>query len=457
MSDARASKGGLQDSLWAANIDFIEYPSLNDPIEVDVAIVGAGITGTSTALHATKKSLSVAVLEAQQIGSEASGRNGGFVVPNFAKVDPDDVVRQLGEKQGERLNQLIGGSADFVYELIRRYNIDCDAVQGGWIQPAHAISAIPGLMARCKQWADRNRPVELLDRTATLRVTGCRDYAASWLDRSGGTLHPLKYVHGLARAAHAAGASIYCNSRVTQIRRVNQQWHLTTPQGSVLASQVLLCTNAHANSLWPKLARSVVPVTVHQIATAPLTTDDQEHLLAQGCCLTDTANNLFSYRLDTDGRLISGGMAIIQFGARRRLAKYIAQRLARKLDLKTVPSVEFAWSGKMAITPDFLPRLYSLAPGMIAGIGCNGRGIAMSTVLGRLLADAAAGAPESGLPLTPGKPKPLWPHGVVTQSAKLVLAYGRCRDFAARYTGGNIGDQDSTDTFPEKFESEEDR
>jgi len=443
VSGPRATDGGLQDSLWAATVDFLEYPPLKEPIEVDVAIVGAGITGTSAALHAAEKNLSVAVLEAQRVGSEASGRKGGFVVPNFAKVDPDDVVQQLGTKQGERLNQLISGSGDFVYDLIRRYDIDCDAIQGGWIQPAHAVSAIPKLVARCKQWADRDRPVELLDRPATMRFTGCRDYAASWLDRSGGTLHPLKYVHGLAKAAHAAGAQIFCESRVTEIYRVDQRWRLTTPRGSVLANQVMLCTNAHANGLWPKLARSVVPVTVHQIATAPLAENMREGLLAQGCCLTDTANNLFSYRLDAAGRLITGGMAIIQFGAHHRLAKYVSQRLSRKLGRNDIPPVEFVWSGNMAITPDFLPRLYHLDTGIIAGIGCNGRGIAMSTVLGRVLADAASGTPDHELPMAPGKPRPLWPHGVVTQSAKLVLAYGRCRDFVARNKSRIFGEPGS--------------
>ncbi len=459
MSGPRASDGGFRDSLWAATVELPEYPPLTENIEVDVAIVGAGITGTSAALHAAEKNLSVAVLEAQRVGREASGRNGGFVVPNFARVDPDDVIRQLGEKRGERLNQLIGGSGDFVYELIRRYGIDCDAVQGGWIQPAHAVSAIPKLVARCKQWAERDRPVELLDRAATARLTGCRDYAASWLDRSGGTLHPLKYVHGLAEAAHVAGTRIFCDSRVTEIRRVDQQWRLATSRGSVVANQVVLCTNAHANGLWPKLAKSLVPVTVHQIATAPLEADMLEGLLAQGCCLTDTANNLFSYRLDAAGRLISGGMAIIQFGARRRLAKYISQRLARKLGRKYIPPVEFVWSGRMAITPDFLPRLYHLDSGIIAGIGCNGRGIAMSTVLGQLLADAALGASDSELPLTPVKPRPLWPHGVVTQSAKLVLAYGRCRDFAARIRNGNrnSGERGSPDIFAGKSEPAKNR
>jgi glycine/D-amino acid oxidase-like deaminating enzyme len=184
-----------------------------------------------------------------------------------------------------------------------------------------------------------------------------------------------------------------------------------------------------------------------------------EGLLPQGCCLTDTANNLFSYRLDPAGRLISGGMAIIQLGARRRLANYVSQRLCRKLGRKYIPPVEFVWSGRMAITPDFLPRLYNLDSGIIAGIGCNGRGIAMATVLGRMLADAALGAPGSELSLTPGKTRPLWPHGVVTQSAKLVLAYGRCRDFATRIRSENrrSGEHSLPDVLQGKVGSETNR
>jgi glycine/D-amino acid oxidase-like deaminating enzyme len=421
---------GFQSCLWPATAgEPPEAPPLEADTEAEVAIVGAGFTGLSVALHLVEAGVRVVVLERRVPGWGASGRNAGFVVPNFAKVDPDAVVERLGRERGEALNRLVGTAGDLVFELIRRHGIECDAEQAGWVQPAHTEAALPVVRRRFEQWAARGRPVELLDRDATIARTGCRHVAGGWLDRSGGTIHPLRYVHGLQRAATAQGARVHGDSPVLAIEPGRRaRWRLRTAEASVEAEVVLLCQNAYAAPLRPDLARSIIPLTVYQMATRPLDQALRKRLLPEGGCVSDTRTDLFTFRLDAEGRLISGGMALATIGARQRMGRAIARRLARLLDLDPVPEIAFAWHGQAAITRDFLPRLHLLGDGLLAGIGCNGRGIAMTTALGGVLAQAARGVEVDALPVPARPVGALRPHRLLRHAPKLALVLGRLRD-----------------------------
>src|ERR1700722_20037440 len=133
---------GFCESLWYHTA--LAPPASAEPQDagsVDVVIIGGGITGLSAALHLAEAGVRVAVLEAGDLGAGASGRNGGFVVPHFAKSDPNAVVEHLGER-GEALVELVGRSARALFDLIERLGIDCDARAGGWFQPAHSRQAL---------------------------------------------------------------------------------------------------------------------------------------------------------------------------------------------------------------------------------------------------------------------------------------------------------------------------
>nr|WP_292377216.1 FAD-dependent oxidoreductase [Mesorhizobium sp.] len=416
-------------SLWhAVSRDRRERPALNGDLDVDLAIVGGGFSGLSTALHAAGKGLSVAVLEAEIIAWGATGRNAGFVVPNFAKMDPDGIVAHLGPNRGERLIDFAADSADLVFGLIRRHGIDCDAVQSGWIQPAHSPAALEKVKSRAGQWARRGRPVVTLDRQDVATLTGARGYLGGWMDRSGGVLNPVAYARGLADAAEKAGARIFEQARVTSIDRVADGWALKTPSGSVRAARVLIATNAYGGSLNPLLQRTYFPLKVFQIATAPLPLEIRKRLLPGGQGVGDTRRNLFTFRFDADNRLISGGMHILSAGADRRVPQTIWRRLAARLDLPDVPPLAYSWSGMAAVEPDFLPHLLDLGPGLIAGRACNGRGIAMTTAMGKVLADWAAGTDARELPLPFAPPAPIPFHALLRHAPNMLLGWSMLRD-----------------------------
>ncbi|PAQ03122.1 FAD-binding oxidoreductase [Mesorhizobium mediterraneum] len=416
-------------SLWhAVSRNRRDRPALEGALDVDLAIVGGGFSGLSTALHSAEKGISVAVLEAEIIAWGATGRNAGFVVPNFAKRDPDDIIAQLGPERGERLIDFAAGSADLVFDLIRRHGIECDAVQSGWIQPAHSQAALEKTRSRAEQWARRGRPTVALDRRAVEELTGVRGYVGGWMDRSGGVLNPVEYARGLADAAEKAGARIFEHTLVTSIDRIGDGWVLKTASGSVRAGKVLIASNAYGGSLNRTLERTYFPLKIFQIATAPLPRKIRTRLLPGGQGVGDTRRNLFTFRFDRENRLITGGMHIFGLGAEARVPQAIWRRLAKHLDLPGIPPLEYSWSGMAAVEPDFLPHLVDLGPGLIAGFACNGRGIAMTTSMGKALADWADGVKPQDLPLPFAPPSPIPFHGLMRHAPNMLLPLSMLRD-----------------------------
>lgn len=416
-------------SLWhAVSRNRRERPALEGALDVDLAIIGGGFSGLSTALHAVEKGISVAVLEAEIIAWGATGRNAGFVVPNFAKRDPDDIIAQLGPERGERLIDFAAGSADLVFDLIRRHGIECDAVQSGWIQPAHSQAALEKTRSRAEQWARRGKPTVALDWQETEELTGIRGYPGGWMDRTGGVLNPVEYARGLADAAEKAGARLFEHTRVTVIDRMADGWTLKTASGSVRAGKVLIATNAYGGKLHRTLQRTYFPLKIFQIATAPLPREIRARLLPGGQGIGDTRRNLFTLRFDSENRLITGGMHSIGPGADARVPQAIWRRLAKHLDLPEIPPLAYSWSGMAAVEPDFLPRLVDLGPDLIAGFACNGRGIAMTIAMGKVVADWAVGANAKDLPLPFAPPSPIPLHGLMRHAPNMLLPLSILRD-----------------------------
>ena len=398
-------------SLWAATAEepAPATPPLDDEAKADVAIIGGGFTGLSAALHLAEAGTDTLVLEAEEPGFGASGRNGGQVIPGL-KHDPDALIAMFGPEQGGRINEIAGGAAGFVFDLIQRHGIGCAPVRNGWIQGVHAASKLDLARRRVEQWSRCGAPVRFLDRGEIAELTGTEAYCGGWLDGRGGMIQPLSYARGLARAAIAAGARLHGRSPAVRLTREGPHWRIETPDGAVAADRVLICTNGYTDDLWPHLKRSIVPVNSFQVASRPLSDNLCATVLPGGQPVSDTRRLLLYFRLDPAGRLMMGGRGSPRGETRaeryRRLCR-AARRLFPQLD---EIDWEFFWSGKVALTADHLPHIHEPAPGVTAALGYSGRGVAMASRMGRLLSDHVLGAPPEalGLPITRIEPLPFW-------------------------------------------------
>jgi glycine/D-amino acid oxidase-like deaminating enzyme len=230
-------------------------------------------------------------------------------------------------------------------------------------------------------------------------MTGTRSFPGGLLDHRAGTLNPMGYVRGLARAARAAGAGISTGVRVTRLARAGGGWRVETTAGPVAARAVVLATNAYTDTLWPGLRRSFTPIHYFQLATAPLGPEAAAILPGrQG--LWTTATIMISLRRDARDRLIIGSMGRLIGTAREGLSQRWARRELAWLFPRLGPvTFEEAWDGQIAMTPDHLPRIHRLDEGLYTPIGYNGRGITTGTIFGQAIAGLLTGADPADLPL----------------------------------------------------------
>jgi glycine/D-amino acid oxidase-like deaminating enzyme len=411
-------------SLWEATTKRSEpRVPLQGTIRAQVAIVGAGYTGLSAALHLAEAGLDAVVLDAESPGWGASGRNGGQVIPGL-KDNPDELAAKFGEAAGTRLAKAVGEGPDLVFSLIKRHAIACDPIRAGWLQPARSPATLRAIEHRARQWQPFGANTHVLDKAETTRLIGSSFYPAALLDPRGGTVQPLAYARGLAQAAQNAGARLFGESRALRLARTGTLWRVNTARGAVEAETVILATNAYADALHPDLRRSVVAVPSFQVATEKLPPDLLATILPEGHAASDL-KRLLRYFRRHDGRLLMGARGVYTHPPPPSLLARMSAAIAEIYPQAAGLSLEYAWGGMVAVTPDHLPHLHEPEPGLLAGLGYNGRGVAMATLMGQMLADRAQ-AKDIAFPTTPLRPIKL--HAFSRLGVRATIQYLRIRD-----------------------------
>jgi glycine/D-amino acid oxidase-like deaminating enzyme len=382
-------------------------PPLAGEIRADVAVVGCGYTGLSAALRLAEAGAKVVALEAAEIGFGGAGRNVGLVNAGMW-ILPSEMLKALGADYGERALTLLGNAPAAVWETIEKYTIDCDPVHNGTLHCAVGRAGVAEIEERARQWGERGAPVKVLGAAEAAARIGSTAYAGALIDMRAGTIQPLSYARGLARAAIAAGAAIHTKSAVCAAERTGRGWTLRTGAGSVTTGWVAVATDAYGAAPWPQGRREQIRLPYFNFATPPLGADLQAAILPgrEGCW--DTRTILSSFRFDRAGRLVFGSVGALRGtggGVHRAWARRALKKLFPRLG---APPFEHQWYGMIGMTTDSVPRFHRLADNVVTFCGYNGRGIGPGTVFGRALADHILGRiAEKDLPLpvtTPDAP-----------------------------------------------------
>lgn len=418
----------LPKSLYADTaIPAVETPPLSGERSADVAIVGGGFTGLSTALHLAEKGIRPIVLEANEPGWGASGRNGGQVNPGLYP-DPSGILAAFGQERGQRALSFSSDAPNVVFRLIERQQIQCEAAQTGTLRVAYNQEGLARTKETFTQLQASGSPVMWRDADALAAATGTNRYVGGMLFPQGGKVNPLGYARGLAKAAINLGAVVHGGSPATRIERQGTRWKVTTPGGSVTADRLVLATNGYSDGLWPDLARSIVPLFSTIAATEPLPPEVAAEVMPSGSVLYEAGHVTVYYRLDAGGRLLMGGRArqrpLEDIADARHLIDY-AHRLFPQLNGR---QWTHAWNGQLAITPDYFIHVHEPAENVHVCLGYNGRGVAMATAMGMALAERVAGGRAEDLPIPVTGIRPMPFHAFWKTGVDLRILYGRIRD-----------------------------
>lgn len=381
---------GSNDALWMKTAPVAPTTEpLSESTRTDVAVVGGGLTGLNAALELVKNGVSVTVLDAASIGFGASGRAGGQVNLGL-NAGPAELLKRFGDDQGQRLIELVLNTPDCVFDLIRAHQLQCDAVQNGWVQAAANNTIWLSQHAMADEYNSHRNVLKILDAEQIADVSGAHGYAGGLFCESAGSVQPLSYTRELARVAIELGVKVHDNSAVSGIDQMGDQWRLSTNGYELLANKVLICTNGytqpHTEGPLKGLSSKVVPVRSVLAATEPLSDNLRKSILPNQVTFVDKRRLILYMRYDRDGRLCVG-----DHGPTRDGFKMSDFNAVKKRALKVFPQLEgvqwdYHWGGRLAVTKSGLPFMHEAAPGLIAGMGFNGRGVGMGTMMGRELA-----------------------------------------------------------------------
>jgi gamma-glutamylputrescine oxidase len=367
-------------------VDLTTAP-LDGDVAVDVAIIGGGITGVSAALHLAERGYNVALVEAEHIGWGASGRNGGQALPGFGASETK-VKSLVGAERAKKLWDMSMEAVDLLHGQIQRFGIPCDPVIGylhAAVKPRH----VRDLRESQEELAALGAPVgRVLEGEALQARLASPRYLAALEDNVAGHIHPLNYTLGLARAAQAAGAKLYTQTKVLQVEP-GKTVTVKTSRGTISASFLLVSGGAYLGDLMAPIAGYIMPVGTYIIATEQRA--DVREMIPGNEAVADLNFVLDYFRRSADDRMLFGGRVSYSTLPPPSLAASMLRRAQKVFPQLRNARVEYCWGGNVDISVNRAPHFGKLADNILFCQGFSGHGVALTGLAGKLVAEAIAG------------------------------------------------------------------
>ncbi len=365
------------------------YVPLQGTAHARVAIVGGGYAGLSTALGLAERGVrDVVLLEREQIGFGASGRNGGFVFGGYS-LGEQALLDQLGESRACELFKLTTDAVDRIRRRVADYRIACDMVDEGviwanWFRDPSVLRQRQQLLATHYgshwQWLSKD---ELRGKVRSER------YHDGLYERDALHLHPLNYAIGLAAAAVEQGVRVHESSAVVSLERRGAPWHLRTAQGEIFADQVVLACGGYLAALQPAIDRAILPIATYVMATEPLGARMHECLTTRAA-VYDTRFAFDYYRALADTRLLWGGRISVRNRSPEAVKRLLTKDMLRVFPQLKGIKIDHAWSGLMSYARHQMPQIGGSGDGLWWAQAFGGHGLAPTCAAGELLAAAIA-------------------------------------------------------------------
>ncbi|MGG7566586.1 NAD(P)/FAD-dependent oxidoreductase [Rhodovulum sp. DZ06] len=398
--------------------DFPRLLPLEESRRADVVIVGGGFTGLSAALHLAERGAEVVLLDAHRVGWGASGRNGGQVGVG-QRVDQPDLERMIGLEAARAAWEIGRDAALLVRRLVMHHSIKCDLRTGLlYVNHRKRYDADSEAMADHMARVYGHHDVQYIPPAEMPRLLGAEGISGGTYDALGAHLHPLDYAHGLAHAAMKAGARLHEMSRVRSV----ETGKVTLASGAeVTADRVILACNGYHDGLVGEVAARVMPINNYVVATEPLREAEAHALIPSDAAVADSRFVVNYFRLSSDHRLLFGGGESYGDAFPADIRALVRPRMEKLFPSLRGVKLTHAWGGTLGITRTRLPMVEEVAPGVVSAGGYSGSGVAMGTMMGKVLAQLHLGDPAR-FEVMRSLPRPAFPGGPRFRRPTLVAA-----------------------------------
>lgn len=366
----------------------------------DVAIVGAGLTGMSAALHLARKGAHVTVFEQETVGWGASGRNGGMATTGLS-IGFRDAIARYGFPTAKALYLTYNDAIDCVEKLVADEDIDCDFARSGKLNLASKPAHFDGLRRTHAVLSERmGYETHLVPKSELASELGTDYYHGGMVDPKGAGLHVGKFVRGLGESAARLGAQIHEKAPVEEVRRMSGRKHeIVTPRGRVVADQVLVATSGYTGRPFRWLQVRIAPVGSFVVVTEPLGREMTDQLMPTRRMASDSRNLLYYFRITPDDRLLFGGRARFAMSSPESDRK--SGRILQKALVSVFPQlagvrVDYCWGGLVDMSMDRMVHAGE-NDGLFYSVGYSGHGVQMATYMGKQMAEYMDGVPEANM------------------------------------------------------------
>ena len=372
---------------------YAPFAPLQGAAQAQVAIIGGGFAGLHTALGLAERGMrDVVLLEREQVGFGASGRNGGFVFAGYS-LGEQSLLDQRGQENARALFNMTTQAVARIRQHVARYDIACDLVDEGviwanWFRDPAVLRQRQALLAQhydvSWEWLAQE---QLRERIHTTR------YYDGLYERDALHLHPLNFAIGLAGAASAQGVRIHENTDVWRLRRDGTRWRIDTAQGSLQADHVVLSCGGYLAGLHRPVDRAILPIATYVMVTEPLG-ERLTDVLRTRSAVYDSRFAFDYYRPLADGRLLWGGRISVRDRSPHAVQRVLLSDLARVFPSLKDARIDYAWSGLMSYARHQMPQVGTQGDGLWWAQAFGGHGLAPTCAAGDLLAAAIAEGDE---------------------------------------------------------------
>ncbi len=384
------------DNFWFDSAGLYDEP-LNAPlksrIKADVAVVGGGFTGLSSAYHLSRKfpDKKIVLLESAYCGYGASGRNGGMAIPYHPEIYY--IAEKQGAEAARKFKEVNAQGLDLIKELVQRHGINCDLEDTGVMVLGTSDKKMKELEEMNKWAGEVGIKSRILNQREVRSELKSERYLGAQNISAGAIINPAKLARGLKKAVEGQGVEIFERTPVISIK-AGSSIRINAEQGEVEAPALVLGLNGYSGKLG-FFRNRVMPLCNYVIATEPLSPAQMDSIGWSGRqMLWDTRTEFDYFRLTADNRIVFGGeLAPYFFGAELSSGNYKPSlKMLEQGLLKTFPQlagikITHRWGGTMAFTLDLLPAIGVTGPNrnIFYGLGYSGEGVALSQLAGKII------------------------------------------------------------------------